>query len=74
MINKKYYCNTSDKNILNKSRQNKAKLHTQLSSGVLNKYYNVDIPVGEINDVINKHIYDYQKIFHNFGCWCIIQN
>ena len=27
-----------------------------------------------MDDVINKHIYDYKNFFHNFDCWCIIQN
>ena len=74
MINKKYYCNICEKFILNKSNHNKTKLHTQLSFSVINKFYNVDIPVIEIDNVLNKHICDYNKKFHNFDCWCIIQN
>ena len=27
-----------------------------------------------MDNVINKHIYDYNKKFRNFNCWCIIQN
>ena len=63
MINKKYYCSICDKNILNKNSQNKTKLHTQLSLSVVNKYHIVDVPVSEIDKVINKHIYDYNKKF-----------
>ena len=74
MINKEYYCSICDKNILNKSSHNKTKLHTQLSLGVVNKYYIPNVPVIEIDDVINKHFYDYNKKFHDFDCWCKIQN
>ena len=74
MINKKYYCSICDKYFLNKSSHNKTKLHTQLSLRVGNKYHIVDVPVSEIDNVINKHIYDYNKKFLNFDCWCIIQN
>ena len=45
-----------------------------MSLSVVNKYYIVNVPVIEIDNVINKHIYDYNKIFFNFDCWCIIQN
>ena len=74
MINKKYFCNFCDKYILNKNRHNRTKLHTQLSLSVVNKYYIIDVPVIEIDNIINKHIYDYNKKFLNFNCWCIIQN
>ena len=74
MISIKYYCSVCDKYFLNKSSHNKTKLHTQLSLSVINKYYIVDVPVIEIDNVINKHIYDYNKKFVNFDCWCIIQN
>ena len=74
MINKKYYCNICDKYILNKSNHNKTKLHTQLSLSVVNKYYIVDVPVIEIDNIINKHIFDYNKKFLNFDCWCKIQS
>ena len=52
----------------------KTKLHTQLSLSVVNKYYIVDVPVNEIDNVINKHIFDYNKKFVDFVCWCKIQN
>ena len=58
MINKKYYCSICDKYILNKSSHNKTKLHTHLSLSVVNKYYIPNVPVIEIDNVINKHIYD----------------
>ena len=74
MINKKYYSNICDKYILNKSSHNKTKLHTQLSFSVINKYYNVEVPVIEIDNVIKKHICVYNKKFLNFNCCCIIQN
>ena len=74
MINKKYYCDICDKYILNKSSHIKTKLHKQLSLSVVNKYYIANIPVIEIDSVINKHIYDYKKNFHDFICWCKIQN
>ena len=74
MLCKKYCCKICDKYILNKSSHNKTKLQTQLSFNVINKYYNVDIPVKEIDNVLNKHVCDYNKKFHNFDCWCIIQN
>ena len=74
MINKKYFCNICDKYVLNKSNHNKTKLHTQLSFSGINKYYHVDIPVIEIDNVLNKHICNYNKKFRNFDCWCIIQN
>ena len=45
-----------------------------MSLSVVNKFYIVDVPVIEIDNVINKHIYDYNKKFLNFDCWCIIQN
>ena len=74
MIYKKYYCNICDKCISNKNSHNKSKLHTRLSLSVVNKYYINDISVFEIDNIINEHIYDYNKKFHNFNCWCIIQN
>ena len=74
MINKKYYCDICDKYILKKSSHNKTKLHTQLSLSIVNKYYVNNISVNEIDNVINNHVYDYNKKFHNFDCWCIIQN
>ena len=74
MINKKYYCNICDKYFLNKSRHNKTKLHRQLSLSIVNKYFIVDVPVIEIDNVINKRVYDYNKKFYNFDCWCRIQN
>ena len=74
MINKKYYCNICDKYILNKSRHNKTKLHTQLSLSVVNKYYIAGVSVFEIDNVINKHIFDYNRNFLDFICWCKIQN
>ena len=61
MTNKKYYCSICEKYILNKSSHNKTKLHTQLSLSVVNKYYKANVPVIEIDNVINKHIYDYKK-------------
>ena len=73
-MNKKYYCDICDKYILNKSSHNKTKLHKQLSLSVVNKYYIPNVSVIEIDNVINKHIYDYNKKFHAFGCWCKIQN
>ena len=74
MINKKYYCSICDKYILNKSSHNKTKLHKQLSLSVVNKYYIPNVSVIEIDNVINKHIYDYNKKLHAFSCWCKIQN
>ena len=74
MINENYYCNICDKYFLNKSNHNKTKLHTQLSLSVVNKYYFVDVPVIEIDNVINKQIFDYNKKFLNFDCWCKIQS
>ena len=74
MINQKYYCNVCDKDFVNKNSHNKTKLHTELSLNVVNKYYINDISVNEINSIINKHIYDYKKIFRNVDCWCITRN
>ena len=74
MRSKKYYCDICDKYILNKNRHNKTKLHKQLSVCVVNKYYIHNISVIKIDNVINKHIYDYNKKFHTFSCWCNIQN
>ena len=74
MINKKYYYSICDRYILNKGRHNKTKLHTLLSSSVVNKYYIPNVHVIEIDNVINKHIYDYKRRFHEFSCWCKIQN
>ena len=74
MINKKYYCNLCDKYFLSKNRHNKTKLHTQLSLSIVNKYFIVDVPVIEIDNVINKRVYDYNKNSYNFHCWCMIQN
>ena len=74
MINKKYYCSICDKYILNKSSHNKTKLHTQSSLSVVNKYYIPNVAVIEIDNVINKHIYDYNENFLDFVCWCKIQN
>ena len=73
-MNKKYYCDICEKYILNKSSHNKTKLHKQLSSSVVNKYYIPNVSVIEIDNIINKHIYDYNKKFHTFSCWCKIQN
>ena len=74
MRSKKYYCDICDKYILNKNRHNKTKLHKQLSLSVVNKYYIPNVSVIEIDNVINKHIYDYIKKFHTLSCWCKIQN
>ena len=74
MINKKYYCNIFDKYISNKSSHNKTKLHKQLYLSVVNKYYIPNVSVIEIDNVINKHIYDYNKKFHAFSGLCKIQN
>ena len=63
MINKKHFCNICDKYILNKSSHIKTNLHTQLSLSVVNKYYIVDVPVTEKDNVINEHIYDYNENF-----------
>ena len=41
---------------------------------VVNKYYIVDIPAGEIDNIINKYVYDYNKKFIDFLCWCKIRN
>ena len=56
MIKKKNYCSICDKYILNKSSHKKTKLHTQLSLGVVNNFYIANVPVIEIDNVINKHI------------------
>ena len=61
MISKKYCCDICDKFISNKSSHNRTKLHTQLSLSVVNKYYILDIPVSEIDNIINKHIYEYNN-------------
>ena len=74
MINKKYYCNICDKYISNKNIHNKTKIHTQLSLNVINKYNVIDRPINEIVNTINKKVYDYNKKFINFVCWCKIQN
>ena len=74
MINKKYYCDIFEKYISNKSSHNKTKLHKHLSLSVVNKYYIPNVSVIEIDNIINKLIYDYNKKFHDFGCWCKIQN
>ena len=74
MINKKYYCDICEKYISNKSSHDKTKLHKQLSISVVNKYYIPNVSVIEIDNIINKHIYDYNKKFHDFSCWCKIQN
>ena len=74
MTNKKYYCDICDKYILNRSRHNKTKLHKRLSLSFVNKYYIPNVSVIEIDNIINKHIYDCNKKFYDFGCWCNIQN
>ena len=74
MINKKYYCNNCDKCISNKNSPNKTKLNTQLSLSVVNNYNNNDIPINEIDNTINKYVYDYNKKVIDFVCWCNIQN
>ena len=61
MVNKEYFCNICDKYISNKNSHNKTKLHTQLSLSVVNKYNINDIPVNEIDNTINKYVYDYKK-------------
>ena len=58
----------------NKSSHNKTKLHTQLSLSVVNKYFIVDVIVSEIDNTINKHIYDYNKKFLICVCWFKVQN
>ena len=63
MITKKFYCNICDDYILNKSSHNKTKIHTSLSLSVVNKYHIDDVPVIEIDNVIKRHIYDYNKNF-----------
>ena len=72
MINKKYYCSICDKYILNKRSHNKTNFHTQLTLSVVNKYYIPNVAVIEIDNVIKKHIYDYNKKFLDFSCWCKI--
>ena len=74
MINKKNDCNICDKYVLTKGSHNKSKLHTHLPLSVVNKFYIVDVSVNQIDNIINKHIYDYKKKFLNFVCWCKIQN
>ena len=41
---------------------------------MFNKYYIVDVPINEIDNNINKQIFDYNKKFLDFACWCKIQN
>ena len=53
MVDKKYYCNTCDKYILNKSSHNKTKLHIRLSLSVVNKYNVDDVPINKIDKVVN---------------------
>ena len=74
MINKKYYFNICDKYFVNKSSHNKSKLNTQLSLSVVNKYSVADVPVIEIDNVLNKYVCDYDKKFRKFVFFCIIQN
>ena len=74
MINKKYYFDICANYISNRSSHKKTKLHTQISLSVVNRYYIVDIPVSEIDNIINKRIYEYNKNFLNFVCWCKLQN
>ena len=74
MINKKYYCSICDKYISNKNSHYETKLHTQLSLRVINKYNINDIPIDEMDNTINKYVYDYNKKFIDFVCWCKIQN
>ena len=61
MINKKSYCDICEKYISNKSSHNETKLHKHLSLSVVNKYYIPNLSVIEIDNIINKHIYDYNK-------------
>ena len=61
MINKIYCCNICDKYISKKNCHNKTKVHTQLSLRVVNKYNINDIPVNEIDNTINKYVYDCKK-------------
>ena len=74
MIRKKYYCKICDKYISNRNRHNKTKLHTQFSRSIVNRYYFNNIFMNEIDNTINKRIYDYKKKFRKFKFWCIIQN
>ena len=74
MINKKYYFNICDKCFSNKNSHNKTKLHAQLSLSVVNKYNIKDIPINEIDNTINKHVFDYSKKSIDFVCWCKIKN
>ena len=73
MINKKYYSNICDKYISNENSHNKTKLHTQLSLSVVNKYNINDIPIKEMDNTINNFVYDYNKNFIDFVCWCKLQ-
>ena len=74
MIKKKYYCNFCDKNISIKNSHNESKLHTQLSLSVVIKCNINNVPINEIDNTINKYVYDYNKKFIDFVCWCKIQN
>ena len=74
MTNKKYYCDICEKYISNKSSHNKTKIHKQLSVSIVNKYYIPNVSVIEIYNIIKKHIYNYNKKFCEFECWCKIQN
>ena len=74
MRSKKYYCDICEKYISNKSSHNKLKLHKHLSLSDVNKNYIPNVSVIEIDNIINKHIYDYNKNFYGFTCWYNIQN
>ena len=44
-----------------------------MSLSVDNKYIINLIPINEIDNTIKKYVYDYNKEFIDFVCWCKIQ-
>ena len=41
---------------------------------MVNKYYIVDVPINEIDKIIKKQIFDYNKKLLDFVCWCKVQS
>ena len=70
------YCSICDKTILTsfRSRHNKSIKHVKLSHSVVNRYNLNNIKGEDTNNIIDKHINDYEKKFVRFKFSCKISS
>ena len=74
-----YYCDICDRTIKLKyiNKHLNTRLHSDLSTSVVNRYYVKNPAFLEIEDIVKKHVYDYKKgldflIFYVHGDWILI--